>query len=52
MNNTPQRNEQYSSHIPALATLMNSGWTFLLASECQALWDSQRDLVSGLAGKG
>ena len=45
MNTTPQGNEQHSSHIPALATLINLGWTFLPASECQALRGSQRDVV-------
>ena len=45
MNTTPQGNEQHSSHIPALATLINLGWTFLPASECQALRSSQRDVV-------
>lgn len=45
MNTTPQGNEQYSSHIPALATLINLGWTFLPATKCQALRGSQRDVV-------
>lgn len=45
MNTTPQGNEQHSSHIPALATLINLGWTFLPATECQALRGSQRDIV-------
>ena len=45
MNTTPQGNEQHSSHIPALATLINLGWTFLPATECQALRGSQRDVV-------
>lgn len=45
MNTTPQGNEQHSSHIPALATLINLGWTFLPASECQALRGSQREVV-------
>ncbi|OOE93600.1 type I restriction endonuclease, partial [Salinivibrio sp. IB643] len=45
MNTTPQGNEQYSSHIPALATLINLGWTFLPATKCQAQRGSQRDVV-------
>ena len=45
MNTTPQGNEQYSSHIPALATLINLGWKFLPATKCQALRRSQRDVV-------
>ncbi|WP_193073312.1 type I restriction endonuclease subunit R [Pseudomonas sp. FME51] len=45
MNTTPQGNEQHSSHIPALATLINLGWTFLPTSECQALRGSQREVV-------
>ena len=45
MNTTPQGNEQHSSHIPALATLINLGWTFLPATECQALRGSQREVV-------
>lgn len=45
MNTTPQGNEQHSSHIPALATLINLGWRFLPATECQALRGSQRDVV-------
>jgi type I restriction enzyme R subunit len=45
MNTAPQGNEQHSSHIPALATLINLGWTFLPATECQALRGTQRDVV-------
>lgn len=41
----PLSNEQYASHIPALAILINLGWTFLPATECQALRGSQRDVV-------
>lgn len=43
--NTPQGSEQHSSHIPALALMMNLGWTFLPATECQALRASQREVV-------
>lgn len=45
MNTTPQGNEQHSSHIPALATLINLGWTFLPATECMALRGNQREVV-------
>ena len=45
MDTTPQGNEQHSSHIPALATLINLGWAFLPATECQALRGNQRDVV-------
>lgn len=45
MNTTPQGNEQHSSHIPALATLINLGWTFLPATQCMALRGSQREVV-------
>lgn len=45
MNTTPQGNEQHSSHIPALATLINLGWTFLPTTECQTLRGSQREVV-------
>jgi len=45
MNTTPHGNEQHSSHIPALATLINLGWTFLPAADCQTLRGSQREVV-------
>ncbi|WP_439509791.1 type I restriction endonuclease subunit R [Marinimicrobium koreense] len=45
MDTAPQSNEQHASHIPALATLINLGWTFLPVPECQALRGSQRDVV-------
>lgn len=45
MNTTPQGNEQHSSHIPALATLINLGWTYLPATKCKAFRGSQRDVV-------
>lgn len=45
MNATPQSNEQHASHIPALATLINLGWTFMPATECMALRVSQREAV-------
>lgn len=45
MDTAPQSNEQHASHIPALATLINLGWTFMPATECMALRGSQRDVV-------
>lgn len=45
MDTTPQGSEQHSSHIPALATLINLGWTFLPATEGHALRGSQREVV-------
>ena len=42
---TPTSNEQHTSHIPALATLMNLGWNFLPATDCLALRESTRDVV-------
>ena len=41
----PKGNEQHTSHIPALVTLMNLGSTFLPTTECQALRGSQREVV-------
>ncbi|WP_199457028.1 MULTISPECIES: hypothetical protein [unclassified Marinobacter] len=38
MNTTPQGNEQHSSHIPALATLINLGWT--LKKSCAGSWSA------------
>jgi len=45
MNTAPQGNEQHSSHIPAIATLINLGWKYLPASKCQVLRGNQRDVV-------
>ena len=45
MDTAPQSNEQHTSHISALATLINLGWTLLPATECQALRGSQRDVM-------
>jgi type I restriction enzyme R subunit len=45
VNTAPQGNEQHSSHIPAIATLINLGWIFLPASKCQALRGNQREVV-------
>lgn len=42
---TPEPREQYSSHIPALKTLMALGWEFLSASDCLAKRGSTRGLI-------
>jgi type I restriction enzyme R subunit len=42
---TPEPREQYSSHIPALKTLMATGWEFLSTSECLAKRGSTRELI-------
>jgi hypothetical protein len=33
---TPNTREQYSSHIPALKTLMALGWEYLSTADCLA----------------
>ena len=33
---TPNTAELYSSHIPALATLVSLGWDYLSAEDCLA----------------
>ena len=45
MNSSPQGNEQHTSQIPALATLINLGWTFMPAAECLTLRGNPRDVV-------
>jgi type I restriction enzyme R subunit len=42
---TPEPREQYSSHIPALKTLMSLGWEFLSAADCLAKRGSTRELI-------
>lgn len=42
---TPNASELYASHIPALATLINAGWTYLPPSEVAELRSSTRDVV-------
>jgi type I restriction enzyme R subunit len=42
---TPNFQEQYSSHIPALKTLMNMGWKFLSASNCQEARSGNRGVI-------
>lgn len=41
----PNTQEQYSSHIPAVATLMSLGWTFISPSDCLALRGSAREVL-------
>lgn len=45
MDSTPQSNEQHTSHIPALTTLINLGWTFMPATECQTQRGNPREVV-------
>ncbi|MBL0162082.1 MAG: type I restriction endonuclease subunit R [Xanthomonadales bacterium] len=42
---TPEPREQYSSHIPALKTLMALGWEFLSAADCLAKRGSTREVI-------
>lgn len=42
---TPDPREQYSSHIPALKTLMARGWDFLSTADCLAKRGSTRELI-------
>jgi len=41
----PETKEQYSSHIPALKTLLASGWQYLSASDCLKKRSSNREVV-------
>ena len=41
----PETREQYSSHIPALKTLLACGWRFLSAGECLKQRGSTRELL-------
>ena len=45
MNETPQTTEQYSSHIPALQTLIATGWTFMSAEECLSARGSIQEVI-------
>ena len=45
MSTTPETKEQYSTHIPALATLINLGWTYLLPIKCLAKRGSNREVL-------
>jgi type I restriction enzyme R subunit len=42
---TPEPREQYSSHIPALKTLLALGWEFLPTAECLAKRGGTRELI-------
>jgi len=42
---TPETREQYSSHIPALKTLMSLSWDYLSAADCLAKRGSTREVI-------
>lgn len=42
---TPEPREQYSSHIPALKTLLSLGWDYLSAADCLAKRGSTREVI-------
>lgn len=42
---TPEIREQYSSHIPALKTLMALGWEYLSAADCLTKRGSTREVI-------
>lgn len=44
-NKLPEAKELYSSHIPALKTLITCGWSFLSAAECLAKRGSTREVI-------
>ncbi len=44
-NQLPETKEQYSSHIPALKTLMACGWKFLSTEACLAQRENTRELL-------
>lgn len=41
----PQSKELYSSHIPALKTLLGCGWSYLSAANCLSLRGNNRELL-------
>lgn len=41
----PNTREQYSAHIPALHTLINLGWRYLNAADCQSLRGGTREVL-------
>lgn len=45
INLTPNTQEQYSSHIPALATLMRMGWEFLPEKACTEFRGGHREVL-------
>ena len=42
---TPEIREQYSSHIPALKTLMSLGWGYLSSADCLTKRGSTREVI-------
>jgi type I restriction enzyme R subunit len=42
---TPNTAEQYSSHIPALQTLVALGWGYLSAAKCLAMRGSNKEVI-------
>lgn len=44
-NMLPDSRERYSSHIPALKTLLACGWSYLSAKDCLALRGNNRELL-------
>ncbi|MBF0620735.1 MAG: type I restriction endonuclease subunit R [Magnetococcales bacterium] len=45
MSRTPRTSEQYSSHIPALKTLMLLEWEYMPASQCLRMRGSNREVL-------
>ena len=43
--NSPNTAEQYSAHVPALATLMTLGWEYLPADKCTMLRDGNKAVI-------
>lgn len=41
----PNTREQFSAHVPALHTLINLGWRYLNAADCQNLRGGTRDVL-------
>ena len=45
MTQAPNTAEQYSAHVPALATLMGLGWGYLPADKCAALRGGNKQVI-------
>ena len=45
MTHTPETKEQFSAHIPALATLINLGWAYLPPAKCLAMRGNNREVL-------
>lgn len=45
MNGTPETTEQYSSHIPALQTLVAMGWSFMSTEKCLSARGSMQEVL-------